>query len=92
MTPIYSRPAIALSSREYPIQSRFCDGVVGLTRSAALEHAEKGPRICAICPGWIDTPPVANWMKRNAKVATEIVRQMPRGRIGDADEIAAAVL
>jgi len=67
-------------------------GVVGLTRSAALEHAAKGPRICAICPGWIDTPPVANWMKRDADVAAAIVRQTPRGRLGRPDEIAAAVL
>jgi NAD(P)-dependent dehydrogenase (short-subunit alcohol dehydrogenase family) len=67
-------------------------GVVGLTRSAALEHAANGPRICAICPGWIDTPPVANWMKRDKKVAAAIVKQTPRGRIGDPDEIAQAVL
>jgi NAD(P)-dependent dehydrogenase (short-subunit alcohol dehydrogenase family) len=67
-------------------------GVVGLTRSAALECAATGPRICAICPGWIDTAPVANWMKRDPEVAEAIVRQTPRGKIGDPDEIAAAVL
>lgn len=67
-------------------------GVVGLTKSAALECAKSGPRIAAICPGWIDTPPVANWMKRDKTVAAEILRQTPRGRIGDPDEIAAAVL
>jgi NAD(P)-dependent dehydrogenase (short-subunit alcohol dehydrogenase family) len=67
-------------------------GVVGLTRSAALEHARSGPRICVICPGWVDTAPVANWMRRDPGVAREIVRQTPRGRIGDPDEIAAAVL
>jgi NAD(P)-dependent dehydrogenase (short-subunit alcohol dehydrogenase family) len=54
-------------------------GVVGLTRSAALEHAASGPRICAVCPGWINTPPVANWMKRNKDVAQEVIRQTPRG-------------
>jgi NAD(P)-dependent dehydrogenase (short-subunit alcohol dehydrogenase family) len=67
-------------------------GVVGLTRSAALECAKTGPRICAICPGWVDTPPVAGWMRRDRAVADAIVRQTPRGRIGEADEIAAAVL
>lgn len=67
-------------------------GVIGLTKSAALECAKSGPRIAAICPGWIDTPPVANWMKRDKAVAAEILRQTPRGRIGDPDEIAAAVL
>jgi NAD(P)-dependent dehydrogenase (short-subunit alcohol dehydrogenase family) len=67
-------------------------GVVGLTRSAALEYAASGPRICAICPGWVDTPPVVRWMQRDLDVASAIIRQTPRGRIGDPAEIAAAVL
>jgi NAD(P)-dependent dehydrogenase (short-subunit alcohol dehydrogenase family) len=52
-------------------------GVIGLTRSAALEHAARGPRICAICPGWIDTPPVSNWMRRDERVAEAILQQTP---------------
>src|SRR5262245_53455991 len=67
-------------------------GVIGLTRSAALEHAVQGPRICAVAPGWINTPPVANWMKRDKDVAQLILKQTPRGSIGTPDEIAAAVL
>jgi NAD(P)-dependent dehydrogenase (short-subunit alcohol dehydrogenase family) len=67
-------------------------GVIGLTRSAALEYAATGPRICAICPGWVDTDPVKNHMKRNPDAAAAIMRQTPRGKIGDPDEIAAAVL
>jgi NAD(P)-dependent dehydrogenase (short-subunit alcohol dehydrogenase family) len=67
-------------------------GVVGLTRSAALEHAASGPRICAICPGWIDTPPVANWMRRDKNVAAAVIKQTPRGRIGEPEEIAETVL
>jgi NAD(P)-dependent dehydrogenase (short-subunit alcohol dehydrogenase family) len=67
-------------------------GVVGLTRSAALEYAKSGPRICAVCPGWIDTPPVAGMMKRDAEIAAEILRETPRGSIGKPEEVAAAVL
>jgi NAD(P)-dependent dehydrogenase (short-subunit alcohol dehydrogenase family) len=83
--------------RGYPFPGGFAysaakHGVVGLTRSAALEHAKTGPRICAVCPGWIDTPPVAAWMQRDMAVAAEIVRQTPRGKIGDPDEVAASVL
>jgi NAD(P)-dependent dehydrogenase (short-subunit alcohol dehydrogenase family) len=83
--------------RGYPFPGGFAysaakHGVVGLTRSAALEHARTGPRICAVCPGWIDTPPVAAWMQRDKAVATEILRQTPRGKIGDPDEVAASVL
>jgi NAD(P)-dependent dehydrogenase (short-subunit alcohol dehydrogenase family) len=66
--------------------------VVGLTRSTALEHAARGPRICAVCPGWINTPPVANWMKRDRDVAQAVIRQTPRGKIGSPREVAAAVL
>ena len=67
-------------------------GVIGLTKSAALEYAKSGPRICAVCPGWIDTPPVTNWTKRDDTVAAAIVGQTPLGRIGTPDEVAAAVL
>jgi NAD(P)-dependent dehydrogenase (short-subunit alcohol dehydrogenase family) len=57
-------------------------GIVGLTRSAALEHGTRGPRICAICRGWISTPPVTNWMKRDKRIAEAIIRQTSRGEIG----------
>lgn len=67
-------------------------GVLGLTRSAALEHAASGLRITAVCPGWVDTPPVANWMKHDAGAAAEILRQTPRGRIAAPAEIASGVL
>lgn len=67
-------------------------GVLGLTRSAALENAKAGPRITAICPGWVDTPPIANWRKRDPAIAAEIDRQTPRGRIASPAEIADGVL
>jgi NAD(P)-dependent dehydrogenase (short-subunit alcohol dehydrogenase family) len=66
-------------------------GVLGLTKSAALEHAKSGPRICAICPGWVATPPVVAYT-RNKERAESVLKQTPRGRIGEPDEIASAVL
>jgi len=66
-------------------------GVIGLTRSAALENARAGLRISAICPGWVDTPPVARYMKDPA-IKAEILRQTPRGKIASPEEIASSVL
>jgi NAD(P)-dependent dehydrogenase (short-subunit alcohol dehydrogenase family) len=67
-------------------------GVIGLTRSAALEYAPRGIRINAICPGTIDTPMVAEMLQRQAEAMKEIMRDQPIGRLGRSDEIAAAVL
>jgi NAD(P)-dependent dehydrogenase (short-subunit alcohol dehydrogenase family) len=67
-------------------------GVLGLTKSAALEYAPRGVRINAVCPGTIDTPMVADMLARGALDMAEVVRAQPIGRLGTADEIAAAVL
>jgi NAD(P)-dependent dehydrogenase (short-subunit alcohol dehydrogenase family) len=67
-------------------------GVIGVTRSAALEYAPRGIRINAICPGTIDTPMVAEMLEKQADAMKEIMRDQPIGRLGRSDEIAAAVL
>jgi NAD(P)-dependent dehydrogenase (short-subunit alcohol dehydrogenase family) len=67
-------------------------GVLGLTKSAALEYAPRGIRINAVCPGTIDTPMVADMLAKGELDMTEAVRNQPIGRLGTADEIAAAVL
>jgi NAD(P)-dependent dehydrogenase (short-subunit alcohol dehydrogenase family) len=67
-------------------------GVIGLTRSAALEYAPRGIRINAICPGTIDTPMVAEMLQKQAEAMKEILRDQPIGRLGRSEEIAAAVL
>jgi NAD(P)-dependent dehydrogenase (short-subunit alcohol dehydrogenase family) len=67
-------------------------GVIGLTKSAAVEYAAKGVRINAVCPGVIDTPMVADMLESQADAMAQIMKEQPIGRLGRADEIAAAVL
>ena len=67
-------------------------GVIGLTRSAALEYAPRGVRINAVCPGTIDTPMVAGMIASGELELDAAIANQPIGRLGRADEIAAAVL
>ena len=67
-------------------------GVIGLTRSAALEYAPRGIRINAVCPGTIETPMVQAMIDKGELDVPEAVKNQPIGRLGRADEIAAAVL
>jgi NAD(P)-dependent dehydrogenase (short-subunit alcohol dehydrogenase family) len=67
-------------------------GVIGLTRSAALEYAREHIRVNAVCPGAIETPMLERYMAgvpggREAMEETE-----PMGRIGAPEEIASAVI
>ena len=67
-------------------------GVLGLTKSAALEYAARGIRINAICPGIIDTPMVAGMKTREADAMKELMKEVPITRLGRPEEIASAVL
>jgi NAD(P)-dependent dehydrogenase (short-subunit alcohol dehydrogenase family) len=67
-------------------------GVIGLTKSAALEYASRGIRINAVCPGTIDTPMVADMLAKEPDAMKDILRDQPIGRLGRPDEIASAVL
>lgn len=62
-------------------------GVIGLTKAAAVEYAEKGVRINAICPGYIKTPMIAGQDN-----LAELESRHPVGRLGTPEEIAKAVL
>ena len=66
--------------------------VIGLTRTAAIDYAQKNIRINAVCPGAILTPMAKELIKRNKNVETELLRDIPMGRLGNPDEIAHAVL
>jgi NAD(P)-dependent dehydrogenase (short-subunit alcohol dehydrogenase family) len=67
-------------------------GVLGLTKSAALEYASRGIRINAVCPGTIETPMVTDMIAKGELELPEAVANQPIGRLGRGDEIAAAVL
>ena len=67
-------------------------GVIGLTRSAAMEYAPRGVRINAICPGVINTPMVSDMLETQKEAMDEFLKLQPIGRLGLAEEIAASVL
>ncbi|MDF5890340.1 SDR family oxidoreductase [Pseudomonas syringae pv. syringae] len=68
-------------------------GVLGLTKSAALEYATRNIRVNAVCPGLIWTPMADRMVASGQKEALEGMTQMiPMGRHGRPEEIADAVL
>lgn len=67
-------------------------GVIGLTKSAALEYAARGITINAVCPGTINTPMVAEMIAKDPQAMEGILKMQPIGRLGTAEEVASAVL
>ena len=67
-------------------------GVIGLTKTAALEYVTRGIRVNAVCPGMVNTPMAQRLTGGDAKVLAEMLKDAPIGRLGEPEEIAAAVL
>ncbi len=67
-------------------------GVVGLTKSAALEYAKKGIRVNAVCPGVIRTAMTERAVAQRPEREAFINSLHPMGRIGEPQEIAATAL
>jgi NAD(P)-dependent dehydrogenase (short-subunit alcohol dehydrogenase family) len=67
-------------------------GVLGLTKSAALEYAPRGIRINAVCPGTIATPMVTDMIDKGELDPDAAIADQPINRLGEPEEIAAAVL
>jgi NAD(P)-dependent dehydrogenase (short-subunit alcohol dehydrogenase family) len=67
-------------------------GVLGLTKTGALEYARKQIRINAVCPGAIETPMLSRIFEVVPNRGARMADIEPVGRLGTPDEIAAAVL
>jgi NAD(P)-dependent dehydrogenase (short-subunit alcohol dehydrogenase family) len=67
-------------------------GVVGLTQTAALEYANQGIRINAVCPGVIRTAMIDRITGKNKETEKSFVELEPVGRMGTPEEIAEAVV
>jgi NAD(P)-dependent dehydrogenase (short-subunit alcohol dehydrogenase family) len=62
---------------------------VGLTRAAAVDHAEENIRVNAICPGYIETPMTEDTMRRRGE---RVMARVPMARMGRPEEVAEAVV
>ena len=67
-------------------------GVVGLTKTAALEYAKSGIRVNAVCPGLIQTPMVERITAEQPQLGEALVASEPIGRTGRPEEIAESVV
>ena len=67
-------------------------GVVGLTKTAAVEYAPAGLRINAVCPGGVETAIVEELVAGGAVTRADLEAAQPVGRIGRPEEIASAIV
>ena len=67
-------------------------GVIGATRSVALQYGKHGVRVNAVCPGTISTPMVERMIAGGELNSDTAAAGVPLGRLGRPEEIAAAVL
>lgn len=78
-----------------PMISAYCaakHGVIGLTKSAAIEYARANIRINAVCPSFVNTPMVEHTMSyMNDKQKHALVNANPMKRLGEPMEIATAI-
>jgi NAD(P)-dependent dehydrogenase (short-subunit alcohol dehydrogenase family) len=67
-------------------------GVIGLTKAAALEYADQGVRVNAVCPAVIQTPMADRLYNGDAEIENRLTALHPMGRVGTPQEVADAVV
>jgi NAD(P)-dependent dehydrogenase (short-subunit alcohol dehydrogenase family) len=65
---------------------------IGLTKSAALDYANRGVRVNAVCPGLVNTSLIADMVTENPEMHEHLVAAHPLGRIAEPEEIADSIL
>jgi NAD(P)-dependent dehydrogenase (short-subunit alcohol dehydrogenase family) len=86
--------ASTLGLRGAPFASPYSaskHGVLGLTRTAAIEYAQQGIRVNAVCPGAIDTPMMDETFERHPGFREALMGFVPMGRMGAPGEVAGAI-
>ena len=67
-------------------------GVIGLTKTAALDYAKAGIRVNAICPAYTRTPMLTRMLEQYSDLEAKLVSRVPLRRLGTAEEIAQAAI
>jgi len=67
-------------------------GINGLTKTAALEYADKGIRVNSVCPGAIETPMIDRFVGEESEERKNLKAQHPMGRFGYPEEVAEAIV
>jgi NAD(P)-dependent dehydrogenase (short-subunit alcohol dehydrogenase family) len=76
-------------------QAAYCAakwGLIGLTKTAALDYANSKIRVNAVCPGYVDTPMMQRFTGGTPEGRQNVIDNVPAGRPAAPEEIAAAVL
>lgn len=66
-------------------------GVVGLTKTVALEYGGSNIRVNAVCPGFIETPMLERVTDASVKIREQMIKSVPMRRVATPDEIGDAV-
>jgi NAD(P)-dependent dehydrogenase (short-subunit alcohol dehydrogenase family) len=78
-----------VSAPRYTLYSTSKAGVIGLTRSLAVELAASGVQVNAVAPGQVRTDMIAGALERFGE--ERIASTIPAGRVGEPEEVARAI-